>query len=295
MDFNQVRFFLAVADTLNFTRAAELCNVTQPALTQSIKRLEAELGGELIHRDGRNTGLSNLGRSLRTHFQQIDHTRKLVKSTAKSVSSGELDELNIGIMCTIGPMALSDLLKHFQKKHPSISLVLHDVTPKSVSSLLLSGAIDGAFCARQSIHNDRLKCIDLFLEPIVVAFASDHRFAEMNEVSLQAIGAERYIDRLHCEFRDGFMTYCTENNLDLNVAFRSQREDWLQSLIRDGMGVSVLPQYSLLEPILDFRPISDSGMNRNISFAYLDQPESTPGINLLTDQIKKYDWPDNPS
>lgn len=53
MDFNQVRFFLALAETLNFTRAAERCHVTQPALTQSIKRLELELGGDLIVRDGR--------------------------------------------------------------------------------------------------------------------------------------------------------------------------------------------------------------------------------------------------
>jgi len=86
LDFNQVRYFLAVSDELNFTRAAEQCHVTQPALTQAIKRLETELGGELIHRDGRNTELTSLGKSLRSHFQQIDQTKKLINSTAKAVS-----------------------------------------------------------------------------------------------------------------------------------------------------------------------------------------------------------------
>ena len=84
MDFNQVRYFLAVSDTLNFTRAAELCHVSQPAPTQAIKRLEAELGGELIHRDGRYTELTALGKTLRGHFQQIDRTRQLVRAQAPS-------------------------------------------------------------------------------------------------------------------------------------------------------------------------------------------------------------------
>ncbi len=290
MDFNQVRFFLAVSDTLNFTRAAELCHVTQPALTQSIKRLESELGGELIHRDGRNTELTTLGRTLRTHFQQIDRTRKLVRTTAKAITSGELDELNIGLMCTIGPVALGGLFKQFQAAHPKMSLVLHDVTPASIADLLLSGAIDGAFCSRRGVAHHRIKYIDLFDEPIVVAFANGHAFSAMDEVPLRAIAGEYYVDRLHCEFRSDFLAYCADSKLDLAVAFRSQREDWIQSLIRDGLGVSVIPKFSLLHPTLEHRPISDPNMHRHIEFAYVEQSEATPGLALLTNQINDYDW-----
>lgn len=292
MDFNQVRFFLAVSETLNFTRAAQLCNVTQPALTQSIKRLESELDGELIRRDGRNTELTPLGQSLRSYFQQIDRTKKLINSTAKAASSGEHSELNIGLMCTIGPVALSDLLKQFQTKYPKITLVLHDVTPSSITDLLLTGAIDGAFCSQQGLQHPRIKYIALFPEPMVVAFANNHPFSDMDEVPLKAISDERYVDRLHCEFREDFMSYCAEFNLELDVAFRSQREDWIQNLIREGMGVGVIPQYSLLHPTLDFRPISDSRMFRNIYFSHLVDPELTPGLNLLADEIESYDWLD---
>ena len=290
MDFNQVKYFLAVSETLNFTRAAERCHVTQPALTQSIKRLEAELGGKLIHRDGRNTELTTLGHSLRSHFEQIDQTKKLINSTAKAVNTGEVDELNIGLMCTIGPIALSGLFKKFQHEHPNISLVLHDVTPSSISDLLLSGAIDGAFCSEANALNSRVNCINLFDEPIVVAFAKEHAFSKMKEVPLTAIAAEKYIDRLHCEFRNVFLSFCAESQLELQVAFRSQREDWIQSLIREGLGVSVMPKYSLPHPPLDNRPISDSRMNRQIDFAFMDHSESTPGVRLLIDQIEHYSW-----
>ena len=87
MDFNQVKYFLALAETLNFTRAAEECHVSQPALTQGIKRLEDELGGPLITREGRYTQLTVLGQSLHTHFEQINRTRHLVSKTAKDVIS----------------------------------------------------------------------------------------------------------------------------------------------------------------------------------------------------------------
>jgi DNA-binding transcriptional LysR family regulator len=290
MDFNQVRFFLAVADTLNFTRAAEQCNVTQPALTQSIKRLESELGGDLILRDGRNTELTKLGQTLRSHFQQIDRTRRLVRSTAKAVTSGELGELNIGLMCTIGPNAFSGLFKSFQTQYPNASVVLHDVTPESITDLLLSGAIDGAFCSRRGAPHHRIKYIDLFNEPIVVAFSQGHAFSKLDNVPLSAIADERYIDRLHCEFRGQFMQYCADQNLDLTVSCRSQREDWIQSLIRDGLGVSVIPKYSLLQATPDHRPISDPNMHRQIEFTCVEQPTPAPGLKAFIDNISQYDW-----
>lgn len=290
MDFNQVRYFLALANTLNFTRAAEQCYVSQPALTQAIKRLEAELGGELIHRDGRYTELTELGKSLRGHFEQIDHTRHLVRTTAKAVTSGEVAELNIGLMCTIGPRLLAGMLDTFQMQHPMVSLVLHDVTPTSISDLLLSGALDGTFCARHGPPHPQLRYIDLFEEEMVVAFPPDHAFLEMDAVPLRAVAKQRYIDRLHCEFRHDFLEFCEDGNFELDVVFRSQREDWIQSLIRDGVGVSVIPQFSLLRPELEFRPITDPALSRKVEFAVVDQPEVTAALNILIEQVRLYDW-----
>jgi DNA-binding transcriptional LysR family regulator len=290
LDFNQVRYFLALANTLNFTRAAEQCYVSQPALTQAIKRLEAELGGELIHRDGRNTELTELGKSLRGHFQEIDRTRHLVRTTAKAVTSGEVAELNIGIMCTIGPRALAGMLDVFQMQHPMVSLVLHDVTPASISDLLLSGALDGTFCARHGPPHPRLRYIDLFEEAMVVAFPPGHVFAEMDAVPLSAVAEQRYVDRLHCEFRHEFLEFCEDENYDLNVVFRSQREDWIQSLIRDGVGVSVIPRFSLLRPELDYRPITDPALSRRVELAVVDQPEVTSALDMLIEQARIHDW-----
>ena len=291
MDFNQIRYFLAVADSLNFTRAADRCHVSQPALTQAIKRLENELGGQLIHRDGRNTELTQLGRSLRGHFQEIDHTRHLVRSTAKAIVSGEVAELNIGIMCTIGPVALTGMLDAFQTQYPMVSLVLHDVTPDSIVELLLSGAIDGAFCARQGAAHQRLHYVDLFEESMVVAFPDGHSFAKEDVVPLREVARQRYVDRLHCEFRSKVLALCEEEELELDVVFRSQREDWIQSLIRDGVGVSIIPQFSLLRPQLNCRPVSDPSLSRRVEFAFVDQSEVNAALAMLIEQARQYSWP----
>ena len=162
MDFSQVRYFLALAETLNFTRAAEQCHVTQPTLTQAIKRLEDELGGPLIYREGRYSRLTKLGHSLRTHFEKIEETRRALKDSARAVTSGEMEELNIGLMCTIGPKMLTRFLDEFQMEHPHARLLFHDIKTASVQELLLSGAIDGAFAARHTDKHPRLDYTPLY-------------------------------------------------------------------------------------------------------------------------------------
>ena len=290
MDFNQIRYFLALADTLNFTRAAENCYVTQPALTQAIKRLETELGGELIHRSGRDNELTELGKSLRSHFEQIDRTRHLVRTTAKAFTQGEIGEFNIGLMCTIGPIMLTRILDDFQTANPMVSLLLHDVSPEMIGDLLVSGGIDGAFCSQRGEPDPRLSYIDLFDEPMVVAFPDGHAFAELNTVPLKTIAQERYVDRLNCEFRPEFLEYCKHQGIKLDVSFRSEREDWIQSMVRAGMGVTVIPRSSLIRPRLQFRPVDDPSLSRTVKFAYPRSAEPAPILGRLIDHAMHFDW-----
>jgi len=290
VDFNQVRYFLALADTLNFTRAAERCYVSQPALTQSIKRLEEELGGPLIRRAGRDSELTELGKALRGQFEQIDRTRHSVRNTARAVVEGEIAELDIGIMCTVGPRVVAAMLRNFQRSHPSVSLVLHDITPKAIPGLLLSGVLDGVFCARSGPPDARLRHIDLFEEDMVVAFPRGHPFSEAEHVPLRALAEQPYIERLHCEFREPVARIYTEEDLTLDVAFSSEREDWVQSVVRDGSGVSVIPRFSLLMSDLDYRPIVEPELRRTVGFAIADRDEPATALTLFVEDVRLYDW-----
>src|ERR1700741_744701 len=124
MEMHEVRYFLAVCDTLNFTRAAERCNVSQPSLTRAIQKLEAELGGLLFRRERAATHLTDLGHLVRPQLERIATDADKVKTTANSFLRVKDAPLSFGIMCTIGPLRCVGFLSRLQKDHPGIALTM---------------------------------------------------------------------------------------------------------------------------------------------------------------------------
>src|SRR5215203_52196 len=110
MEMQQVRYFVALAGTLNFTRAAEQCNVSQPALTRAIQQLEHELGGPLFHRERGNTHLSELGRMMLPYLETVEGQARAPREHARAVKKLERATLTIGAMCTIGPQLVAELM-----------------------------------------------------------------------------------------------------------------------------------------------------------------------------------------
>jgi DNA-binding transcriptional LysR family regulator len=291
MDFNQIRYFLALADTLNFTRAAERCHVTQPALTQSIQRLEAELGGALVLREGRNNRLTELGSSLRAHFEHIEQTRRQVKATAEAVTGSVPQTLDIGVMCTVGPRRLSRFLADFQAANPGVQLILHDVAAARVAELLLSGAVEGAILGRYGPPDPRLRGVALFDERMVVAFPDGHPLAAAERVTMAEIARHRYVDRLTCDCRQAFLAAARAAGIALDIAFRSEREDWIQNAVRDGVGVSMIPEFSLLPPTLEHRPVEGPRMVRRVEIAQPAAATPSPALAALLAHAEGYAWP----
>src|SRR6187399_1783819 len=126
MEMQQVRYFVTLAQVLNFTRAAEQCNVSQPALTRAIQQLEHELGGPLFRRERRNTHLSELGRMMLPYLEQIHAQAEAARAQARSASRLDDVTLRIGAMCTIGPALIGDLIASFRKAQPAVDLELVD-------------------------------------------------------------------------------------------------------------------------------------------------------------------------
>ena len=106
MEMHQVRYFLAVCRTLNFTRAAERCNVAQPSLTRAIQKLEEELGGALFRRERNRTHLTDLGRLMQPHLRALQDASLAASAEAEDYHKLERAPLRLGVMCTIGPARL---------------------------------------------------------------------------------------------------------------------------------------------------------------------------------------------
>ena len=292
MEFHQIRYFLMAAENLNFTRAAAQCHVSQPALTRAIQKLEEELGGQLFIRDGRAVTLSPLGRLMRDHLQRIQESQQMARAAAKSFLDESQSELNVGIMCTIGPDVLSAFLNEFRSKHRAVLVILHDIGPESLPELLFTGSLDCAFVVEHGNQGFRKVALHaLFEEDMVVAFANGHRFAEMQEVSLFDVAEEAYVDRLKCELRQPFFEFMDQNDLDLRVVCSSQREDWIQELVIRGLGVSVMPRFSITTRRLGWRKLSGPLSNcRQVKIARADGPAPEPVANAFFSDARTFQW-----
>src|SRR5437870_2405501 len=124
MEMHQVRYFLAVADTLNFTRAAELCNVSQPALTRAIQQLEDELGGLLLRRERKLTHLTDFGNLIQPHLRRLSADAEAAKTTAKRFLSLQQAQIRLGIMCTVGPARFMSFLASFAAANPGCEIMM---------------------------------------------------------------------------------------------------------------------------------------------------------------------------
>src|SRR3954447_15260170 len=157
MEMHQIRYFLAVCEELNFTRAAERCNVAQPSLTRAIKLLEEELGGQLFHRERTNTHLSELGRMVKPHLEEVYAQAQEAKRQALDFTKLKKIRLRLGVMCTIQPDELIDLVSGLQSRHPGIELEVVDASAAQLEDRLLNGDLEVAiYCIPGQESDERL-------------------------------------------------------------------------------------------------------------------------------------------
>ena len=291
MEMHEVRYFLAVCETLNFTRAAERCSVSQPSLTRAIQKLEAEFGGQLFRRERAATHMTDLGQLVRPQLEQIAKDAESVKSTANSFLRMEDAPLNLGIMCTIGPLRCVGFLSRFQRDHPGIELTMTEDTPARLVELLSEGKIDVAVMAQPDPFPERFDVHPLYAEHFVVAFPPGHRFAQMNAVRIAEVGGESYLSRINCEYYDHIGDICERCNAPLKDAYRSEREDWIQSMVMAGMGICFLPEFSPVLPGLQTRRVIEPEVTRNVSLVTVSGRRFSPAVTTFMLALKAYKWP----
>src|ERR1043165_5217920 len=142
MEMQQVRYFLAVARTLNFTRAAEECSISQPALTRAIQQLEDEFGGDLIRREGRLSHLTDLGNRMQPILQQVYDSAVTAKLLAAKVKKGEVATLALAVSRTLDIDLLLPLLSEMRRAFPDLQLKLRRGAAAQIAELLKNGEVD---------------------------------------------------------------------------------------------------------------------------------------------------------
>jgi DNA-binding transcriptional LysR family regulator len=287
---HQVRYFLAVADTLNFTRAAEQCHVSQPALTRAIQQLEEEMGGLLLRRERKLTHLTDFGRLIEPHLRQLAADAEAAKSTAKKFLDLQEAQIRFGVMCTVGPARFMGFLAAFRHTNPGCDITLIEGVPNRLSEMLLRGDLDLAIMAQPGAFNDRLDVLPLYHERFCIAFPAGHRLEKQNRVRVTDVAGETYLRRINCEYRDYLADRLREHGLATRVGFQSEREDWIQMMVAAGFGVCFLPEFSPTIPGVKTQPVSDPEVVRDVSLVSMTGRRFSPAVLTFIRAVRAHNW-----
>jgi DNA-binding transcriptional LysR family regulator len=291
MEMQQVRYFVTLAQVLNFTRAAELCNVSQPALTRAIQQLEHELGGPLFHRERGNTHLSELGRMMEPYLATIHDQTKAAKEQAKAAGKLEKATLKIGAMCTIGPQLITELVIRFRTAHPDVELVLLDGGAAQMIERLESGELEIAVVGVPEELPETLHQLPIFEEPFVIALPPNHRLCARNPVRAAELHEEPYVSRTNCEVYTSVKNDLNSRGIFMRKVFSSTRDDWVQGMIKAGLGLGFFPEYAVTDPDLVVRPLVEPAYSRTIYLATVRGRPHSPAVGAFIQEARRYPWP----
>jgi DNA-binding transcriptional LysR family regulator len=289
MKLHQLRYFLAVARTRNFTRAATECNVAQPSLTRAIQQLEDELGGPLFKRHPGQNELTSLGRFVHRHVQQVDDQLGQLRSAVQCWRNLAAP-IRVGVQTSIGAAALTDFLTDFGRHNTQMDIEISDADAATLELGIASGTLDVAFTVAEMRAREGLAWHGLFREPMMIAFSGDHRFAGQEVVRLQDLHGEIYIDHLACDRRADFERELTKRGIELKASYRSNRSEWVLGAVAAGLGVAIAPRSAIVLPKLLSRPLIEPVVERQIGLGVPAQEELAPATAALLRAALAHPW-----
>lgn len=291
MEMFQVRYVLAAARLLNFTKAAVQCNVSQPALTKAVKTLEAELGAPLFHREGKMVLLSDFGRTILPHLQMILNETEATRTLADNFRLLNNVPVRLGVMSTIGPVRLSRFLAKFQADHPGVEVAVTEASADELKSQLESAELDLVVLNAMRDERTSFTVYELYSERYVVIFPPEHRLGNLTAIKLCDLSGEPYVDRLACEMRELVMATCASNQVTLYARFRSEREDWVQAMVLARIGFAFMPECAVTLPDLLQRPLIEPEVSRTISILSVPGRPYSPAAAAMLRAAKVFQWP----
>jgi DNA-binding transcriptional LysR family regulator len=290
MELYQIRYFLAVAETLNFTRASERSFISQPALTKAIQRLEEAIGGRLFDRTKSSVQLTDLGRAMLPSFRQIFDAAQHTRDEARRLTRAHKEKVRVGVMCTIPFDLVLPGFAGCQDAQATLELSFRDGNLEALTDALDRGEIDiGLMCSPYEIAK-RFQVAALFREDYVVAFGDAHRFNGRAEIQLAELDRERYCLRIDCEFSHYIERLLRERGVELDVVQRSTREDWIQAFVRSDFGITFMPESMAAAAQLSYVRAADCPIVRKVDAMVQAERPMTPAQQAALASLRSHEW-----
>jgi DNA-binding transcriptional LysR family regulator len=291
MELFQVRYFLALAKTLNFTRAAEACNVSQPALTRAIQRLEEEIGGPLLYRERSLTQLTQLGRAMLPHLEAAHAAAEAAAAQAAAFRRRESAPLTLGLGSTLSIHLLTPVLRELRERLEGFELRLTEGASEDIFEQMLNGQLDAAVVVEPEKTPDRLNRWPLFRDRYVVLCPAGHRLADLDEVPASALDGEVLLLRARagCDFEVALDRLCRSAELK-KARHSAVSEDHIQAMVAAGLGLAISAAHQPVGPGVVARPLAGLELARRIQLMAVAGRPHGPGLAAFLKLMRARDW-----
>jgi DNA-binding transcriptional LysR family regulator len=289
MELFQVRYFLSLAKTLNFRRAAEACNVSQPALTRAIQRLEEEVGGPLLYRERNLTQLTQLGQALLPHLEAAYAAAEAAAQQAAAFKRSERAPLRLGLGSTLSAGLLVPTLRELRERLTGFELDLSEGGADELFARLLDGTLDAAVLVEPKRIPERLNHWPLFKERYVVICPPDHPLAALDEIPVAVLGKSSLLARSRpgCDIEEAGRRL-TAGVVRIDPSHRGRSEDHIHHMVAAGLGIALAADRQLMPAGVVARPLA--GAERRIIVSAAAGRPHGPGVAAFLKLMRARDW-----
>jgi LysR family cyn operon transcriptional activator len=297
MEFRHLRYFLAVADALHFTKAAEGLHLSQPALSAQVKQLEQEVGVPLFDRLGRSVQLTRAGTIFREHAGRALREMELAQAAIAEEEGLQRGALTIGVVQTVNAYLIPEIVARFSTLHPQVSLKLDELSGPDIEAGVGSGSLDMGI-GFVPVTSDRIESRSLFEEDFVLIASPRHRLAKRRQLALSALADESLI------LLPGI--FCTRRLLDASFArvgvqpkviVEMNSVEGIMATVLTSKLATVLPRLSLgigRHNVLRGIPLKNPTPRRGVGLLWKKGGYRSGAVKALAEQVQtvvKQHWP----
>ncbi|MGZ4167985.1 MAG: LysR family transcriptional regulator [Solirubrobacteraceae bacterium] len=291
MELRQLRYLVALAEELNFTRAAASEHVAQPALSQQIRRLEDELGLALVERTTRQVALTEAGEILVARARRVLAELDAAGTELQALRGMDTGHITIGAMHTMGPIDLSLPLALFHDRHPGVGLTVRENSSEEMAEMLRVDELDLAFLSvTERVESHGLGLHQLVSEELVVLLPLDHPLSGRPKVKMAELAEEQFISfRAGARLRELLFAAGRQAGFEPRVTLESNESQRIRRLVARGFGVSILPRSDAERPGADVAVsrLVEPSLRRDITLAWREGRRLPPAAAAFLDLARE--------
>jgi len=292
VNLRALHYFVTLADIKHFSKAADACFVSQPTLSTQIRKLEEELGVQLVERSPKNIMLTPAGEEIAVRAQQVLNDIEQIRIVARRSTKPAEGTLRLGLFPTLAPYLLPHVVPQIRRLYPRLHMQLAEEKTEEILRLLRRGSLDAALLALP-VPEDGLEVEILFKEPFVVALPAHHALAARPDIGMGDLeGSELLLlEEGHC-LREHALEVCALAGAHERVDFHATSMETLRQMVAADVGITLMPILAVQPPIaqtenLAIRPFTGTAPSRTIALVWRTSSALGPFLKELSRVFKE--------